>query len=124
MIMNLSSLGLTVRSEREAGSIIQIDFLFPDGNESSAIVALLARMEPGWEVLLPDPESAECSLQAQRVAKGHQVKHGGRGATESWRNASPVQARDFLLPGARYSNECKGPRLNCLLNIAARRSGG
>lgn len=124
MIMNLSSLGLTVRSEREAGSIIQIDFLFPDGNESSAIVALLARMEPGWEVLLPDPESAECSLQAQRVAKGHQVKHGGRGATESWRNASPVQARDFLLPGARYSNECKGPRLNCLLNIAAWRFGG
>jgi hypothetical protein len=124
MIMNLSSLGLTVRSEREAGSIIQIDFLFPDGNESSAIVALLARMEPGWEVLLPDPESGECSLQAQRVAKGHQVKRGGRGATESWRNASPVQARDFLLPGARYSNECKGPRLNCLLNIAARRSGG
>jgi hypothetical protein len=124
MIMNLSSLGLTVRSEREAGSIIQIDFLFPDGNESSAIVALLARMEPGWEVLLPDPESGECSLQAQRVAKGHQVKRGGRGTTESWRNASPVQARDFLLPGARYSNECQGPRLNCLLNIAARRSGG
>jgi hypothetical protein len=122
--MNLSTLGLTVRSEREAGSIIQIDFTFPEGNESSAVVALLSRMEPGWEVLLPDPNSAECSLQAQRTAKGHQVKRGGRGANEAWRGASPMQARDFLLPGARYSNECTGPRLNCLLNITTRRSGG
>ena len=122
--MNLTSLGLTVRSEREAGSIIQIDFTFPEGNESSAIVALLARMEPGWEVLLPDPQSAECSLQVQRTAKGHEIKRGGRGSSESWRSASPAQVRDFLLPGARYSNECTGPRLNCLLNITARRSGG
>jgi len=122
--VNLTALGLTVRSEREAGSIIQIDFIFPEGNESSAIVALLARMEPGWEVLLPDPESAECSLQAQRTAKGHQVKRGGRGSSESWRNASPLEARDFLLPGACYANACTGPRLNCLLNITARRSGG
>lgn len=113
--MNLSALGITVTSQRDAGSQIEYSFSFPQGSETVVLQSVLEAMENGYELSVPDPTNGDCSREVKRVAGGFEIKRGCHGASGTWRTAQTSEAHAWLLSGILALNQVCRPGYGAVL---------
>lgn len=119
--MNFSALGITVTAQRDAGSLMEYSFSFPQGNESTALSSVLEAMSAGHELSVPDPANGDCGLEARRIDHGFEIKRGCHGAAGTWRPATISETHAWLLPGVLAKTKSCRPGYGALL-IAYKRA--
>jgi len=98
--MNFHALGISITSQRDAGSLVEYSFSFPAKREAVALQALLEAMRFGEEISIADPTNLDCSFEVRFGIEAFEVKRGCHGAAGTWRLASISEAHDWLLPAA------------------------
>lgn len=96
-------------SERNAGGCVVYGFGFILGQEVEAVASLLATLQLGAEVSVPDPVSGDCSLEVRRSKVGFETKRGCHGMFGTWHPASEQEAAAWLLPGALSASKTARP---------------
>jgi hypothetical protein len=115
--MNFAALGISVTSNRDAGSLFQYSFGLPEGSEREALSELLTTMSEGSELSFPDPTIGDCYLEAKRKGVGYEIKHGCHGSYGTWRAATLAEAHAWLLPGAMASLRLARPGFGAMLVV-------
>lgn len=115
--MNFAALGISVTSERDAGSLVQYSFGLPQGSEAQVISELLTNMSDGSELSVVDPTNGDCALEAKRKGDGYEIKRGCHGAYGVWRAATKTEAHAWLLPGALASVRLARPGFGAMLIV-------
>jgi len=115
--MDLESLGITVTSKRDAGTLVQYAFALDGQSISRMLAQILDNMPYGAELSFPDPSNGDCNLEVRRSLEYFETKLGCHGASGTWCKASPAQAHAWLLPGANAAAHLCRPGYGAVLVI-------